>query len=65
MARPLLKEKALCFLKHEVERNGRVIEQRTTRLSPVYYIPGLSSRLMSMGEFFTLRARGSGIRRIS
>jgi len=35
--------KGTVFLKHEVERNGQVIEQRTMRLSPVYYIPGLSS----------------------
>ena len=39
------------FLQHNVKRNGQVIEQQTTHLSPVYYIPGLSSRLMSMGEF--------------
>jgi len=28
-----------------------VIKQQTMCLSPVYYIPGLSSQLMSMGEF--------------
>jgi len=35
--------KGTVFLKHEVERNSQVIEQRTMHLSPVYYIPGLSS----------------------
>jgi len=65
MARPLLREKALWFLKHEVERNGQVIEQRTTHLSPVYYIPGLSSWLMSMGEFLHSGLEVQGIRQIS
>jgi len=43
--------KGTVFLQHNVERNGQVIEQCTMHLSPVYYIPGLSSQLMSMGEF--------------
>jgi len=35
--------KGTVFLQHNVEINGRVIKQRTMCLSPVYYIPGLSS----------------------
>jgi len=52
--------KGTVFLKHDVERNSQVSEC-TTHLSPVYYIPGLSSRLMSMGEFLhsELEVRGS------
>jgi len=43
--------KGTVFLQHNVERNGQVIEQWTTHLSPIYFISGLSSQLMSMGEF--------------
>jgi len=52
--------KGTMFLKHKVERDGQVSEH-TTCLSPDYYIPGLSSRLMSMGEFLHsgLEVRGS------
>jgi len=46
-----IEEKGTVFLQHNVERNGQVIKQQTTHLSPIYYIPGLSSQLMSMGEF--------------
>jgi len=35
--------KGTVFLQHNTERNGQVIEQWTTCLSPVYYIPELSS----------------------
>jgi len=35
--------KGTVSLQHNVERNGRVIKQWTMRLSPIYYIPGLSS----------------------
>jgi len=53
--------KGTVFLQHNVERNGWVIEQWTTCLSPIYYIPGLSSQLMSMGEFLHsgLKVQGS------
>jgi len=43
--------KGTVFLQHNVERNSQVIEQWTMCLSPIYYISGLSSWLMSMGEF--------------
>jgi len=37
--------KGTVFLQHNVERNGQVIEQQTTHLSPAYFISGLSSLL--------------------
>jgi len=43
--------KGTVFLQHNAERNGQVIEQQKMCLSPIYYISGLSSQLMSMGEF--------------
>jgi len=52
--------KGTVFLKHEVERNGRVIEQRTTRLSPVYYIPWIIFSIDVHGRIFTLRLEFRG-----
>jgi len=42
--------KGSVFIEHNVERNGHRIDKHITCLSPVYYISGLNSQLMSMGE---------------
>ena len=36
------------FLKHMIDNKGTTV---TLQLSPVYYIPGLSMRLLSIGEW--------------
>jgi len=43
--------KGTMFIQHNVERNSQRPEQQIMCLSPVYFISGLSSQLMSMGEF--------------
>ena len=43
-----IKGSGTVFLRHQVDILGNVV---TVRLSPVYYIPGLSTRLLSIGEW--------------
>ena len=43
-----IKGSGTVFLRHQVDVLGNVV---TIRLSPVYYIPGLSTRLLSIGEW--------------
>jgi transposase InsO family protein len=45
-----VKGKGTVFVAHRVERDGRHVNV-VSRLYPVYYIPGISQRLLSLGEF--------------
>jgi len=53
--------KGTVFIQHNVERNSCRPKQQITCLSPIYFISGLSSWLMSMGEFLhsVLEVQGS------
>lgn len=45
-----IKGKGAVLIKHEVTHNGHT-RQCTTRLYPVFYIPEITGRLLSVGEF--------------